>query len=179
MLRTWCSLWRRRSGRLRQLPLRSGQMQVSPFTGSERPPGTSKKKASVPLPCAGSVQLTRRRTGARAADWMDKHAFSKLWYQCPLTVIWAKCDDHCFLIWSHALCTTVAVLVECKKWDYQCKLGVRFWEILFLTCVKICFRAYFDRSHRNIYILIRGWISCNVRSLVLLSFRYSPYVKIE
>lgn len=60
MLKTWCSLWRRRSGRPRQLPSRSEQMQASPSTGSERPPGTSKRRTTVPLLHAGSIQPSRR-----------------------------------------------------------------------------------------------------------------------
>lgn len=44
--RTWCSQWRRRWERPRQLPLKSVQTQASLSAGSERPPGTS--KAPVP-----------------------------------------------------------------------------------------------------------------------------------
>lgn len=61
MLKTWCSLLRRRSERQRQLPSRSVRMQASPSTGSGRPPGTSKRMAVTFSP-AGSVQLPERKS---------------------------------------------------------------------------------------------------------------------
>lgn len=62
MPRTWCSLLRRQSERQRQLPSRSERMQASPSTGSERPPGTSKRMAVVPFSPAGSIQLLERKS---------------------------------------------------------------------------------------------------------------------
>lgn len=68
MLRTWCSQLRRQSERQRQLPSRSEQMQASLSTGSERPPGTNKRRAAGPFPNAGSIQLPKR-----ISIWTDVH----------------------------------------------------------------------------------------------------------
>lgn len=70
-----------------------------------------------------------------------------------VTLIWVK-----LLYLSRILSVTVAVLVECKQWDYQCELWVRFllrtsFSFFLKVCKKIVLKLILTNP-RNIYCML-------------------------